>query len=287
MSSYSPADRQSAAGRIWRPDCSAAQASLSVVAIPLRTIRPLDEWLTSAARARPEHPAIVAEGRGFGYAELAHAAAGTARRLAPLGVGEGDRVASTLAPGPAFAELLHAVPRLGAVLVPLDPRAAARVDARLLVEAPVEGEEADVPLRDELDPRAIHSVIHTSGSMGRPKPVELSYANHAASAGASASNLGVDPADRWLCPLPLHHVGGLAVLLRSAIYRTTAVLHEGFDAQRVKSELQGGEATLASLVPTMLVRLRELGLTGAPRLRALLLGGGPASPELLDWGRAA
>ncbi|MFN2617835.1 MAG: AMP-binding protein, partial [Thermoleophilaceae bacterium] len=193
-------------------------------------MRPLDEWLTSAARARPEHPAIVAEGRSVGYAELAAASARTARRLAALGVGEDDRVATTLPPGMVFVELLHALPRLGAALVPLDPRAPARVDARLVVEAPLEGPEADVPLRDRVDPQATHTVIHTSGSMGEPKPVRLSYANHAASAQASAQNLGVDPADRWLCPLPLHHVGGLAVLLRSAIYATTALVHERFDA---------------------------------------------------------
>ena len=209
-----------------------------------------------------------------------------ARRLGALGVGEGDRVATTLPPGLAFAELLHALPRLGAVLVPLDPRAPARVDARLVVEAPVEGGEADVALRDQVDPQAVHSVIHTSGSMGAPKPVALTYANHTASASASGANLGVDPDDRWLSPLPLHHVGGLAVLLRSAIYRTTAVLHERFDAARVKDCLEVGDATLASLVPTMLVRLREAGLARPRGLRAVLLGGGPAPAELVEWAAA-
>jgi O-succinylbenzoic acid--CoA ligase len=202
-------------------------------------------------------------------------------------VGEGDRVATTLPPGLAFAELLHALPRLGAVLVPLDPRAPLRVDALVRVDEPVTGEEADVPLRDSVDPGAVHTVIHTSGSTGTPKPVALTYGNHAASAQASASNLGVDPADRWLCPLPLHHVGGLAVLLRSAIYRTTALLHERFDAERVKDCFEAGEATLASLVPTMLVRLREAGLAEAPALRAVLLGGGPAPAELVGWAVAA
>ncbi|HYP48644.1 MAG TPA: AMP-binding protein, partial [Thermoleophilaceae bacterium] len=134
---------------------------------------------------------------------------------------------------------------------------------------------------------AVHSVIHTSGTSGRPKAVELTYANHHASALASAANLGVEPDDAWLCPLPLFHVGGLAVLLRSAIYATTAVLHERFDAERVRAALEGGEVTLASLVPTMLGRLRAAGLERAPRLRALLLGGGPIPGGLLEWASAA
>jgi O-succinylbenzoic acid--CoA ligase len=96
----------------------------------------------------------------------------------------------------------------------------------------------------------------------------------------------VDPGDRWLTPLPLHHVGGLGVILRSAINHTTAVVHERFDAQRVCSTFETGEVTLASLVPTMLARLRDAGLRAAPGLRTIALGGGPVPPELLEWAAA-
>jgi O-succinylbenzoic acid--CoA ligase len=215
------------------------------------------------------------------------AVARTARRLASLGVGGGDRVATTLPPGVAFCELLHAVPRLGAVLVPLDPRGPVRVDARVTVAAPVQGAEADISLHDTVDSHAVHSVIHTSGTTGRPKAVELTYGNHAASARASADALGVHPGDRWLCPLPLFHVGGLGVLIRSVINATTVLVHGGFDTGRVKAALEDGEVSLASLVPTMLVRLRAAGLARAPGLRAIALGGGPIPPGLLDWARDA
>jgi O-succinylbenzoic acid--CoA ligase len=85
--------------------------------------------------------------------------------------------------------------------------------------------------------------------------------------------------------LPLFHVGGLAILIRSAIYATTAVVHERFEAERVNAGLEAGEATLVSLVPTMLLRMREAGLGAAPALRAALLGGGPVPDELLGWAR--
>jgi o-succinylbenzoate---CoA ligase len=248
-----------------------------------RTIVALDEWLTQAARRRPDHPALDAEGRTLTYGELGVAAARTARRLIALGVGGGDRVATALPPGVAFCELLHALPRLGAVLVPLDPRDPVRVDARITVTAPVAGAEADVPLRDTVDPDAVHSVVHTSGTTGRPKAVELTYGNHAASALASADALAVHPGDRWLCPLPLFHVGGLCVLIRSVINATTARVHDRFDTGAVKDALEGGEVSLASLVPTMLVRLRAAGLRWAPSLRAIALGGGPIPAGLLDW----
>ena len=219
---------------------------------------------------------MTAEGRTLTYAELHERADELARRLA---VGPGDRVPTTLPPGLAFCELLHALPRRRAVLVPLDARGAA-------APAPV-GARRVGPLVEEVDPEAVHSVIHTSGTTGEPTPVELTYANHAASAAASADALGVQADDRWLCPLPLHHVGGLNVLVRSAINRTTVVLHERFDAERVKAVLEAGEVSLASMVPTMLVRLREAGLRRAPGLRAIALGGGPIPPGLLDWAAAA
>ena len=67
-------------------------------------------------------------------------------------------------------------------------------------------------------------MIHTSGTTSA-KPVELTYGNFLWSALGSAVALGLDRAERWLCVLPLSHVGGLSILLRSAIYGTTAVIH--------------------------------------------------------------
>ena len=53
----------------------------------------------------------------------------------------------------------------------------------------------------------------------------------------AALALGMDRADRWLCALPLAHVGGLSILLRSVIYGTSAVLHERFETDRALAEL--------------------------------------------------
>lgn len=222
------------------------------------------------------------------YEELDAAASRTARRLA---AGPGDRVATTLPPGIEFAELLHALPRLGATLVPINTRLTAAErrwqledsGARLVIDEPPDGPERDVELRTGVDPDGIHSIIYTSGTTARPKPVALTNLNFRASALASARNLGVEPDDRWLCVLPLFHVGGLSILLRSAVYGTAAVVHERFDEDAVAESLESGEATLVSVVATMLRRLRARGLREAPALRAALVGGGPVPRDLLDW----
>ena len=236
----------------------------------------MEDWLTAAARARPDQVALVADEGSLTYAALDERADRRARELAALGVGEGDRVSVTHSPGIAFAELLHALPRLGAVVEPGPP-------ADPPVPAVGVGGTAD--LGRVFDPESVHTVIRTSGTTGTPKAVELTYANHLASAIASAGALGVEPDDRWLCPLPLHHVGGLNVLIRSVINRTAVVLHPRFDADRLRATLEAGEVTLASLVPTMLARLRAAGLRETPGVRAIALGGGPVPAGLLDWAR--
>ena len=223
------------------------------------------------------------------YAQLDAEADTAARRLSALGVGSGDRVATTLAPGLDFAVLMHAAPRIGAALVPLNTRLseaeqrhqATAAGADTVVAAPLDGFEAEVELRTELDPAAVHTVLFTSGTTGEPKAVELTVGNQDAAAAASAAGIGSDSDDRWLCVLPLFHIAGLAILVRCARAGTTAVIQDGFDAERALDALSG--VSLVSLVATQLTRLRDAGLEGPGGLRALLLGGGPIPSELLAW----
>ncbi len=255
----------------------------------------MEDWLTVAARERPSHAAVEAPDGALSYSELDARADEAARRLAALGVERGGRVATSLAPSTEFCALMHGAPRIGAAIVPLNTRLphevqhrqAAIAGADVVVDRPLDGMEAAVDLHREVDPAAVHTVLFTSGTTGAPKRVELSIGNHDASAAASARLFGSEPDDRWLCALPLFHIAGLAILTRSARAGTTAVLHDGFDAERVADLLSRGEVSLVSLVPTQLRRLREAGLRTAPGLRALLLGGGPIPPDLLEWALAA
>ncbi|HEY5316677.1 MAG TPA: AMP-binding protein, partial [Solirubrobacteraceae bacterium] len=136
---------------------------------------------------------------------------------------------------------------------------------------------------------AVAAVMYTSGSTAAPKQVRLTYGNWLWNALGSAVALGLDPEERWLCPMPLAHVGGLSILLRSTIYATTVVLSGRFDVEAVKADLSDPERgiTVVSLVPTMLSRLLDAGLERPPTLRWALLGGGPIPPALVRRADAA
>jgi o-succinylbenzoate---CoA ligase len=239
----------------------------------------VEPWLERAAALRPERAAVEAPDGALTYAQLLERARGVAGALAARGVGRGDRVALALPAGAAFAEALHGCLLLGAAAMPVDPRLSAPERAVLLrsaaatVDGPLDPGPPAPPAVSDADDAAL--VVHTSGTTGAPRAVTLSLGNVQASALGSAVALGLDPRERWLCPLPVSHVGGLMVLLRSAIYATTAVLGPADTA----------DVTLASLVPTQLARLVD---TPPPAgLRAVLLGGAPAPRELLERARDA
>ncbi|NJM05573.1 AMP-binding protein [Candidatus Gracilibacteria bacterium] len=329
----------------------------------------LPDWLARRAALAPAAPALIYGNETVSFGELDRATSTMAAWLRAHGIAPGERVAVLLRNCIEFALLVHAMPRCGAILVPLNTRLSAPelafqiadVGARLLLydaahaelaqesgvrsqESGVRSqqpEEAGLALRriiswkqcieaehsdfwlltsvfsPPIDLDAIHCIIYTSGTTGRPKGALLSYGNHWWSATASALNLGLrvdaevrsqesgvrsgsaaerdslsegiatassrSGGDRWLAFLPLFHIGGMAILLRGAIYGMPVVLHERFDAAAANAAIDAG-VTIVSVVATTLQRMFET--RGAhpypPHFRCALLGGGPAPKSLLE-----
>ncbi len=252
----------------------------------------MELWLARAARTQGDRVALEGSGTRLDYQALFDRARAAAGALLERGVGAGDQVALALA-GQELVVALHGCLAIGAVAVPIDLRLredeqqARTAGAVTVVSEPLDG--APAPLRQAVALEEIATIMHTSGTAAAPRPVALSYDNWLWNAIGSALALGLDPQERWLCPMPLAHVGGLSVQLRSAIYATTVVLHDRFDTEAVLGALMdpARAVTLVSLVPTMLARLLDAGLREPPTLRWALLGGGPIAPALLVAAGAA
>jgi O-succinylbenzoic acid--CoA ligase len=108
------------------------------------------------------------------------------------------------------------------------------------------------------------------------------WANHLYSAKGSNANLPLCPGDRWLLSLPLYHVGGIAILVRCALAGAAVALPDRDAA--LAATLKATGATHLSLVATQLRRLLHARQDVPPRVRGLLLGGGPLPSDLLRRG---
>ena len=170
------------------------------------------------------------------------------------------RLVTVRRPAPEAGDEIRGAWDAGDAVLVLDPRAPTseveRIVGRMQPEAGVAPEVA--------------AVVVTSGTSGLPKGVELTWDGLAASAAAISEALEVEAGDRWLACLPLHYVAGLAVVGRAWATGTPVTVLGGFDV----AEVAVADATLVSLVPTMLRRLWEAGADTA-RFRRILLGGGP------------
>jgi len=127
------------------------------------------------------------------------------------------------------------------------------------------------------------AIIHTSGTSGEPRGAVLTRSALAASAQASAANLGWEADDVWMLCMSAARIGGLSILTRALAARRCVALAPGFDADSFPEWIASQRVTLLSLVPTMLTRVldRHPAWTAPPHLRAVLLGGAAASPRLL------
>jgi len=164
--------------------------------------------------------------------------------------------------------------------------------ARAVAE-PARGGPATPPVLGAFDPERVAVLMPTSGTTGEPRIVLLSHRALVAAARASAENLGVED-DRWLLSLPLAHVGGLGVLVRSLWNRRAVALFSVEksllrELDRFVAACERLQVTLVSLVPTLLERLLAppVAWRPPPSLRAVLVGGAAIPRRLIARARAA
>lgn len=206
---------------------------------------------------------------------------------ASAGLRTEDVVAVALPPGPEWIRIVAEVWDAGAALFPVDHRLPqAEIRALLHRAAPtvVQGEwgrtrhPTGVPAGPE-----VALVVHTSGTGGALKLAQFDRAAIDAAVASSALALEATPHDRWLCCLPLAHVGGLLVLLRAVLLGAPVTVHASFDPVAVGAER---DARFVSIVPAMLLRLLDAN-ADLSHLRAILVGGSALSAGLRARAEAA
>jgi malonyl-CoA/methylmalonyl-CoA synthetase len=249
-------------------------------------------------------------------AALLESTAAAAAALAHLGVGPGDRVLWSCAPGLHAVGTLLGAMRAGAVVVPVSPSFTAGELAYLVgdatptaavVERPdqrqwltqcapelpayapadllADGGHRPVPVLDAADLDADALIVYTSGTTGQPKGAVHTQRTLRAGVQALQQAWGWTPEDRLLLALPLFHVHGLcAGLFGTLTSGASALVFDRFSETAVLAAAPG--TTMFFGVPTMYHRLAETGRAHelAP-LRLCVSGSAPLPADL--WHRFA
>lgn len=275
----------------------------------------LPNFLKNRASLTPNKEAIVFNKNRLTFQELYEKAYYTAGVLAAEGITKGDYVAFLVKNDLRTVITLLSLHLLGARAVLLNNRLTANEllyqikdsnslfliaddDFQLTAEDVLRNSSSlKVIFKKELDTKpfqkpvvqeTVHlndtcTIMYTSGTTGFPKGVIQTYGNHWWSAVGNVLNAGLTDKDVWLCTVPIFHISGYSILMRSLMYGMKVILHESFDEKRVLTDLVQEKITIMSVVTAMLQRIEKAAKGAFPDyFRYMLLGGGPASIDLIS-----
>ena len=141
-------------------------------------------------------------------------------------------------------------------------------------------EEADDTFDWTFEDRDIAAIMNTSATTGQFKSVPLRWGQIRAHVQASKEALGKTEQDNWLMVLPLFHVSGLSILLRSLYNGTAVTILPKYDKAQVLKLIESENINMMSLVPTILTQLEPSIIHH--NLRVILLGGEFIPMALID-----
>ncbi|MDN4607802.1 o-succinylbenzoate--CoA ligase [Sporosarcina highlanderae] len=272
----------------------------------------IPNWLLKRSSLTPNRTALSFEDRQWTFLQLKEEAVLIARKLRMNGLVEGDRIALLGPSTPDMVFVIHGCLLAGLEIVMLNSRLSAKEilwqldDSnafRLIVEDELfhqigikdvpmitfsslqSSEQRDLSVSEMWDASRTITIMYTSGTTGFPKGVRQTAGNHTSSALSSVLNLGLTDDDRWLCTMPLFHISGFSILVRSVIYGMEVRLYNKFDTESVVDELRKGSVTRMSVVGTSLQRIldefEKTGNVAHPNFRTMLAGGGPVPDNYL------
>ncbi|PAB58394.1 o-succinylbenzoate--CoA ligase [Anaeromicrobium sediminis] len=134
-----------------------------------------------------------------------------------------------------------------------------------------ESEKEDIELIEKFDEEKIAVIMNTSATSGEFKSVPIRWKQLYSHVKASQKSLGVTDEDNWLVVLPMYHIGGLMILIRSLYNGTRITIVEKFIEEEVIQEIENNKINLLSIVPTMLNRIVHR--IEKHNLRVVLVGG--------------
>ncbi|MFJ7731064.1 o-succinylbenzoate--CoA ligase [Lysinibacillus sp. NPDC097231] len=273
-------------------------------------------WILQRAYLSPSRNALTYKGQTWTFQELNDLSLKRARQLTALGINQGDRIAIMGPSKPTLVIMMYACMHLQCEMVMLNRRLSqAEIAYQLedsqavavlmadedigklpehssyhLFSAIEKGAELAIDITKEWSLNQTTTIMYTSGTTGFPKGVRQTVGNHQASATASVLNIGLHADDVWLCAVPLFHISGFSILVRSLLYGNKVHLYDHFDVEAISQNIMDGDVTHMSVVAVTLERilhtLEHQNAQASSRFKMILAGGGPVPVDYLKRAQA-
>lgn len=269
-------------------------------------------WILQRAQLTPTRTALTYEQQSWTFEELKNKSIECAYQLKAHGIEPGSRVAILGPSTPRLVVMMYACMHLQCEMVMLN-RKLSKVELQYQIEDAgvekilVDDEDKEllsegnnmlffsciqeaqgqsIEIKKEWPIDQTISIMYTSGTTGVPKGVRQTVGNHQASALASVLNIGLSEDDVWLCAVPLFHISGFSILVRSLLYGNEVKLYKKFDEHGAVEDIANGRVTHMSAVAVMLQRvlqgLEEKEWEASAKFKMILAGGGPVPVTYLE-----
>jgi len=267
------------------------------------------DWLEIQAERIPDKPAVISSRGTITYKQLYSFAGEIADAMSERGIKNGTHVGIVSVNSVEYVLCIHALLLLKAVIVPVNVRLLRHemidqirfADCEFLItEDAWESEERIKQLQyftfndlktsrstsefssHAISPKKVCLLMYTSGTSGEPKCVMHSRHSLFYNALASKIRLQTVSTDSWLLALPIYHIGGFSIVIRSLVYGIPIIIPSGFQTDDIKNSIYQCDPAIVSLVPTMLQRLLDDDAKPNPSHKTILLGGGVISVQLVE-----
>lgn len=268
-------------------------------------------WILQRAYLTPNRIGLSFEGNHWTFEEIKKISVKRAEQLKVLGIDKGSRVAVLGENDSSLIFIMYGCMHLQCEMVLLNRKLTTNELAYQINDAQVsmvlvndndlsllpedvnylrfsEIENSDckpIEISREWPLQQTISIMYTSGTTGFPKGVRQTVENHQSSAVASVLNIGLSEKDVWLCAVPLFHISGFSILVRSLLYGNEVKLYRKFDHVQIAEDIVFGRVTNVSVVAVMLERilhiLEERNQKASPSFKLILAGGGPIPKDYL------